>query len=288
MQALRRATGFVLALSILTLSERVDAACNRPDLIFSVPPPGATGVPPNAKLFARYRLNAEYDGEDVTLESSAGSSESLTADWNSAETLLSVAPALESGGTYTVTWPRLRGINSANLGKGGTAEFSVGSAPDADPPAFAGLTGLSWDVDRERDDCTDSLEDRYVFDFDLADASDDGGRESLMVVVFQTRGPHVKSSAPEPISVQRMPEGNRVRVTRTLDDGEGDVCFAAVTRDLTGKVSASGAEEVCTTTVAPPFFNGCALASAPTESRGAAAWVAALGAALLFFRRGGR
>lgn len=286
MQAVRLAAPVTLALSVLLLQHRADAACNRPDVLFTVPPHGADAVPPNAKLFARYRSNADYADEDIALFGPDGE-QLLTGDWSSAETLLSVAPVLEPLQSYTVEWPRLKGVSTASLGKGATVGFSVGSTPDEEPPLFEGLSGVSWDVDRERDDCTDSLEDRYLFDLDLGEASDDGGRDSLMVVVFQTKGPHVSASAPEPVSVQRMPSaGKTLRVERTLGDGEGDVCFAAVARDLTGKVSASGAKEVCVETVAPPFFNGCSSAPAAT-GHGFAAWMAALVAAACA-RRGRR
>lgn len=269
MQAVRRCAQVTLALSALLAQHPAEAACNRPDIQFAVPPDGADGVPPNAKLFARYRSNAEYTGEEINLQQVGGSTQQLTGEWSSAETLLGVVPSLEPGESYSIDWPRLRGVNSASLGKGKTVAFDVGSSLDEAPPEFGGLSGVSWDVDRERDDCTDSLEERYVFDFDLGPASDDGGRESLMVLLFQTKGPHVKGDVPEPVSVQRMPRaGDTLRLTRTLDDGEGDVCFAAVARDLTGKVSASGAKEVCVETVAPPFFNGCSATRSP--ARGAA------------------
>lgn len=287
MQAVRRWARVTIALSVLLLQHRADAACNRPDLVFVVPPDGASAVPPNAKLFARYRSNATYTGEDITL-SGAGGEQVLSGEWSEAETLLGVTPVeLMPGEQYSVEWPRLRGVNSGSLGKGASVEFTVGTALDEAPPEFEGLSGVSWDVDRERDDCTDNLEDRYLFDLELGAASDDGGRESLMVVVFQTKGPNVDESAPEPISVQRIPSpGSRLRVERTLGDGEGDVCFAAVARDLTGKVSASGAKVVCTETVAPPFFEGCS--SAPGRPAGGVAAFFALALGALVCRRGRR
>lgn len=280
MQAVRRWAQVAITLSALFFQRGADAACNRPDIEFAVPPDGAEAVPPNAKLFARYKSNAEYLGEDITLAENGGEPVALTGEWSSTETLLSVAPGLEPGSSYDIEWPRLRGVNSGSLGRGLDLAFQVGTTLDEAPPVFGGLTGVDWDVDRERDDCTDSLEERYLFDFELGEASDDGGRESLVVLLFQTKGPKVKGSAPEPVSVQRMPrEGKTLRLSRTLGDGEGDVCFAAVARDLTGKVSASGAEEVCVETVAPPFFDGCSVGHAPA-SRGAWLLGLALWAAL--------
>jgi hypothetical protein len=282
----RLAAKVSLVVSVLTASSRGEAACNRPDVELVVPPDGASDVAPNAKLFAHYRSNAEYTGEDV-LVTREGLEQVLSGEWNAPETLLSVAPTLEPGERYTVEWPRLRGINSANLGRGKSAEFTVGSALDEAPPLFEGLVGIHWDADRARDDCTDRVEDRFVFDFDLGAASDDGGRESLLVAIFQTKGPNVSSTSPEPVGLRRMPaEGKTVRVTRTMNDGEGDVCFAAVARDLTGKVSASGAREVCVETVAPPFFNGCRAAGARPTGAGLAAVV--LGVLALALRRGRR
>jgi len=274
-QAVRLGTGITLALSALLLAARADAACNRPDLEFAVPPDAAEDVPPNAKLFARYRATAEYLDEDVTLTGPGGEL-TLTGEWSSPETLLSVSPKLEPGESYTVEWPALRGFSTASKGKGGSVSFTVGTTPDQEAPIFSGLSDVSWDVDRDRDDCTDSLEDRYVFDFELGEASDDGGRDSLMVVLFQTKGPDISSSSPVPVSVQRIPsEGQSMRLRTTLRAGEGDVCFAAVARDLTGQVSASGAKEVCVETVAPPFFEGCS-AARRAPGRGALAFLSVL------------
>ncbi len=289
MQAVRRTAPLLLALSVVLVALPASADCNRPDLLDAVPPNGAVDVPVNAELFARYAVNAVYQDEPITLSRTGGADQSLTGSWDAAELLLSVAPTLEPKADYRITWPRLRGLNSANLGRNAQVSFTVGTELDQTAPDFGGLTGLDWDVDRERDDCTDNLEDRYTFDFELGAADDDGGRDSLMLVVFQTRGPHVSSDAPEPVLVRRMPKaGAGVRVTRTLDDGVGDVCFAAIARDLTGKASASGAKEICTTTVAPPFFYGCSLASALPRSTGALSSSIALGALLWFARRRGR
>jgi hypothetical protein len=81
-----------------------------------------------------------------------------------------------------------------------------------------------------------------------------------MLTVFQTSGPDLSAgAAPQPVHTQLMPEDDRVRVSRAVDDSVGHICFAAIVRDLTGRVSSSGNEEVCTDTVQPPFFYGCAM-----------------------------
>ena len=125
MQAVRRCAQVTLALSALLAQHPAEAACNRPDIQFAVPPDGADGVPPNAKLFARYRSNAEYTGEEINLQQVGGSTQQLTGEWSSAETLLGVVPSLEPGESYSIDWPRLRGVNSASLGKGKTVAFDV-------------------------------------------------------------------------------------------------------------------------------------------------------------------
>lgn len=263
----------------------VAAPCGRPDLLDAVPPDGTENVPTNARLFARYTSIAEYLGEDIIFTPDGEAPISVKGNFDATEGMLSVDPpeALVSGKSYSVVWPRLRGFGTANLGRGKDVSFRVGDGSDEAPPMFAGVRAVDWDVTRDQDDCTDRLERRYVFDIELEPASDDGGRDSLMLVVFQTRGPGL--SAPKPVSVRRLPaEGQPVTVRQTIDDGAGEVCFAAIVRDLTGKASASGAREVCIETVEPPFFEGCAVRG-PTRqsSSGVFAWTALL--ALLWARR---
>jgi MYXO-CTERM domain-containing protein len=280
------ALSFAALLAVeLSSAPAAAAPCGRPDLLDTAPPDGAQNVPTNARLFARYTSIAEYLGEDIVFTPEGETPITVKGDFDATEGLLSVEPpqALLPGKSYAVSWPRLRGFGTANLGRGKDISFVVGTASDEAPPTFAGVRTVDWDVTRDQDDCTDRLERRYVFDIGLEPASDDGGRESLMLVVFQTRGPGL--AAPKPVSVRRLPaEGQSVTVKQTIDDGAGEVCFAAIVRDLTGKASASGAREICTETVEPPFFEGCSAGAGdrPAHS-GAFAWAALL--ALLWARR---
>jgi hypothetical protein len=265
------------------------APCNRPDLVHAWPPDGAEGVPTDATLFAKYASTAEYLGEDVLLRH-AGLERPLTASFDRVEGMLSVLPpdGLEPGGEYELEWPELRGLGTASLGRGRSVAFRVGPGPDVEAPRFGGVVGIEWDLDRERDACTDRLEERYVFELDLGEASDDGGRESLALVVFQTRGPSVRPEAPQPIAVTSLPrQGEPVRVARAVDDAVGEVCFAAVVRDLSGKVSGGGHREVCVEAERPPFFEGCALAPAGRAPGLGWTLALALGGALRRRRRGG-
>jgi hypothetical protein len=260
------------------------APCNKPDLRDTMPPDGATNVPTNATLSARYATNATYLDEEVIFEHVGVGEDVVTPAYAEAEGILSFTPEppLVPGDSYVVTWPRLRGLNASNLGKGATVSFTVGTQSDETEPSFSGLTGIDWNVDRYDDDCTDSLEDRYIFDFDLAPASDDGGRESLTLIVFQTKGSSVDPNAPDPVLVRRIPpSGERAHLQKTIDDGAGEVCFAAITRDLTRKNSFSGANEICTETVKPPYFEGCSLGHRPRD----AAWPFALVLLGLLLRR---
>lgn len=262
------------------------APCNKPDLRDAIPPDGANTVPTNATLSARYATNATYLDEEVSFEHVGVGEQTVNPNYNEAEGILQFVPdpPLVAGDSYVITWPRLRGLNASNLGKGATVHFTVGTTSDEAPPTFAGLTGLDWDVDRYDDECTDSLEDRYVFDFELAPASDDGGRESLTLLVFQTKGENVDPNAPDPVLVRRIPpSGERAHLTKTIDDGAGEVCFAAITRDLTGKTS-SGANEICTETVKPPFFEGCSIGHRGS-SRSALVFAIVLSGLLLGRRR---
>lgn len=263
------------------------AQCGRPDVQHAVPPDGAGGVPTDARLQARYAIGAEYLGEEVTLARTGFGADPVPAEFDSAERVLSVVPpaGLAPGGEYTVVWPRLRGIGTATKGRGRTVTFTVGQSDDAEPPRFDGIRSMTWDLDVGRDDCTDSLEERFTFGLRLHDATDDGGDESLMLLVFQTSGSGIGAGLPEPIHVVRYPSSGKTRVKRVVGDAIGDVCFAAIVRDLTGKISASAADEVCAKTIEPPFFDGCRAAPSPPRGGASLALSLALAAAVRRRRR---
>jgi MYXO-CTERM domain-containing protein len=63
----------------------------------------------------------------------------------------------------------------------------------------------------------------------------------------------------------------------------GRICFAALVRDLTDKISGGGDSEVCVQTTRPPFFNGCAFV--PTGRDGTGLGLGALGLLLVGRRR---
>jgi hypothetical protein len=224
-----------------------------------MPPDGARGVPTNAGLSARYALTAEYLDEEVTLGPSGSAPSIAQATFDRVEAMLRVQPAeLLPQTNYEITWPGLRGLGTASLGNGATVEFETGNSTDDAPPAFGGLSKLSWHLERERDECTDTLEERFVFELGLSEASDDGGRESLTLIVFQTVGPGIEAGAPEQVAVMRMPEASgSAKIARRVDDAVGDVCFAGALRDLTGRISSGAEREVCVHTASPPFFHGC-------------------------------
>jgi hypothetical protein len=282
--------------------------CLRPDLAETLPPDAAENVPTNATLFARYAISADYLGEEIlfhhgdAVDAIAGvdtrcEAGSVTpweatpgqACWSKNEGLLSFVPPapLVPGETYTVEWPKLRGIATATVGRGASVTFVAGSVEDIEAPQFEGLVSIDWDIDRDHDDCTDSLEERYSFALEPGTASDDGGRESLLLLVYQTRGPKLgDDDGPIQLLTRGLPEdGESVWLKRTFDTGLGNVCFAANTRDLTGKQSGGAEHEVCVETVEAPFFAGCALA--PRRTRGSSA-VAILALLALLARRHGR
>lgn len=247
--------------------------CGKPDLLEAYPdvsedPPT---IPRNAVLTAHYAPTAQYLGEDVTLEEEGMDPVLPDVTFDETQGLLRATPPapLTAGAHYTVTWPKLAGIGTASRGRGALVDFVGSAIDDVSSPDFEGLESVEWDVRRERDDCTDSLEDRFAFQLFPGVATDDFDVELLSVSVFQTAGPHVKSGdAPYPIATKKFPaDGSPIRVTRAIDEGAGRVCFAALVRDLTGKASTGAEREVCTRTTRPPFFYGCstALSRAPSE-----------------------
>jgi len=291
-----RAGAFLCALvAVLALAPPARAStCGRPDLLDAVPPDGAMAVPPNASLSAHYDASAEYANEDVVLTLDGGVDEVVKVSWDATQGLLTYAPdAPLPPGKYTLVWPTLRGLNTAAPGLGATVHFTVGTVDDVAPPEFDGLAGVTWDLERQDNDCTGSLENRLVFTLALAPADDDGGRDGLTLVVFQSSGSGVAVDAGSvPVLTTAMPAaGKSAEVKLPVSDATGHVCFAALARDLTGKISGGGSHTVCVETTAPPFFRGCAVA-ARGASRGAGRDAGALAfAALLLIaarRRRGR
>jgi hypothetical protein len=246
------------------------APCGVPDLADMVPPDGATGVPLNATLGAHYMASADYLGEVVVLVHPDGRMQEFKARFDPTEGLLSVMPTepLVAGGAYVIRWPALRGLNAATPGHGDEAHFTAGTADDVASPTFAGVTGLRWDLERVQNDCTEELEERYVFDIALGDAADDGGRDGLTLLLFQTSGSGAMGMT-VPVSTRAIPAaGATAQVKLPTRNSVGHVCFAALVRDTTNRVSQSGATEACVDTVAPPFFRGCSIGAGSTSGGG--------------------
>jgi MYXO-CTERM domain-containing protein len=226
-----------------------------------VPPDQAADVPTNATLAAHYATSADYLGEDVVIDTPTGS-QALPATFDTTEGRLSITPPdpLMAGGSYTVHWPALRGLNAAAPGLGGKAAFQVAAVADSAPPAFDGVVGVSWDLERKSNDCTNTIEQRFVFDFDLGTASDDGGRDNLTLLLFQSSGAAVDAGSVPVLAAALPAPGTRPRVALPVGDAVGHVCFAGLVRDTTGAISNSGDKEVCVDTASPPFFRGCSVA----------------------------
>jgi len=282
------------ALSVTLTKAAFGDPCGHPDLLESFPPNGAVEVPMNARLSARYASTAEYVDEEVTFEHVGVGVETPRATFDASEGFLSFQPPapLVPGDAYMVRWPSLRGLTTAVAGKGAEVKFTAGSTDDVDAPLFGGVRAVSWDVERVDDECTDALEDRFVFDLTLDPVTDDGGKDMLTLLAFQSKGGSA-STSPTPVLAQHFPAsgGNvaTVRVERSVDSATGNVCFAALARDSSARVSNSADREVCVHTVKPPFFYGCAMARARTGSdRGSRAASATLLALLGFVGLGRR
>jgi hypothetical protein len=263
-------------------------SCIDPDLLETIPADMATGVPTNASLFARYQTNAQYEQEPVTMDqfhmgTEVVTGQAIAATFDPTSGLLQITPPalLTPLDSYVVHWPALRGIDTATLGTSADQHFTAGTIEDTQAPTFAGLSSVSWNVSRQTDSCTNDIDQRYVFDLGLGAAADDGGRDSLTLLVFQTAGPGVDANASTPVLVQLIPPDGQ-GVTVTTNEQVGHVCFAAIVRDLTMKVSTSG-PPVCVDTVSSPFFYSCGV------SRGGARGSAGLvGLALVTLAAGRR
>jgi hypothetical protein len=277
--AVRALAGAALLATLLIAAPAHGAPCGRPDLVDMVPPEGARDVPLDAQLGAHYQVSAEYLGEPVRLirlvDGQPPEEQSLAATFDSTEGFLSVTPPqpLVPGGRYVIQWPALRGLNAAAQGTGGEAHFEAGSGVDREPPTFGGFSRMSWDVERRESDCTDATEERMIFDLELDAAADDGGRAGLTLLVFQTAGPLVRD-APNRVHARALPDDplDPVRLSLTTSEAVGRVCFAAILRDMTDKVSNSSGE-ICAGVTAPPFFRGCQLASSGAGGPGELALV---------------
>jgi hypothetical protein len=271
---------FVGAAGVGASARPARAECAPPDLLEVIPPDGAT-IPANASVFAHYASTAEYVNEDVTLDTPEGTSEIFTGvsvdpmhpspvSFDATQGLLTFAPAgALPAGKYTLHWPSLRGLNVAAPGRTKTVTFTVAATTDDSPPTFEGLTAVRWDLERQTNDCTNGLENRFVFDLDLAPADDASGRDGLTLIVFQTAGALSDGGSVPVLETAMPPVGKGVTVKLPVADATGQVCFAALARDLTGKTSNGGSHAVCIHTTAPPFFRGCALAP-PGDARSTA------------------
>jgi hypothetical protein len=244
--------------------------CGAPDLLAAVPPDGAALVPIGAPLHAFYAAAAIYQSEPILLELPDGAQQALIGEFDPAEGRLTLTPPDPLAGltAYTLHWPELRGTTSGGKGLGKKITFTTGEGPDVTPPAFAGATTLAWDWVRETDDCTDKIEDRLAFDVSLAEASDDGGRDSLTLVLSQTQGPLLATGPRQVYLGPVPPPGKPGHVSLAVDSAVGKICFAALVRDLTGKISGGGDSEACVQTTRPPFFNGCSFAPSGRSPRG--------------------
>lgn len=270
-----------IAICAASANARADT-CRPPDIESALPLDGAKNVPLNIVPTAQYPLTAEYDGEEVLLGTDRGALEPVPAFFSENEGILSLSldqPFMPDT-RHTIRWPGLFSVSAPIRGEGLETEFVTGDFDDVENPEFDGIRSVNYDLEREFDDCTDSNVDRFVFTVDLAPASDDGGKESLSIIILQTQGPRVDE--PVPVRVAPAPANNRLEVRLPVDDAVGNVCFAALARDLRpDSIPTGGNARACVYVVEPPFFYGCRTAR-PTNSQ--PGWALAL-VAVYYLRR---
>lgn len=292
MRMQKRCLQGLAALALLTTlsgARRAHAApCGRADIDVTFPPNEATGVPGNAMLSAHYAAPADYRDEAVTLTDPDGNEVPTTGSYDEADGLLRATPDQPlAAGTHKVVWPGLRGVNGASSGPDVTVTFDVGPSTDAAPPSFAGLVSADWDLARDRDPCTDRLDDRFVFKLQVGTASDDGGAALLSMLVFQTKDPlNPEQVEPSRVAVRAYPGDHATLEVRRPANKAGQTCFAAIAQDLVGSVSGGGEREVCVKTKKPPFFDGCSVRAGAGADAAAGGWLAFVAALLAWSRRG--
>jgi hypothetical protein len=273
----------ILTAALLLPCAAFAAPCGRPDVDATFPPDNAESVPSNAILSAHYSAPALYDDEPVVLTDGAGNDIAVTTSFDKADTVVRAQPdAPLADGSYTAEWPTLRGVSGGGVGLGKKLKFTVQGVTDMAPPTFAGLTGIDWDLSRDKDPCTDRLEDRFVFKLKLGAAADDAGAQLLAVTLFETKDPLApEQTGPSKVALRPWPTDGRVELRRPANKA-GDTCFAAITQDLVGSVSGGGEREVCVKTQKPPFFDGCSVLARDPSSPGSALFIllAALGSRL--------
>ncbi len=267
--ALPRAAALLVSATLAFSRGAAGAPCGRPDIDLTFPFDGALDVPSNAGMAAHYGSPAVYDGEPVSVTGPDGEIEAAVS-FDAAGSLLRLTPRAPLGaGHYQVAWPALRGVGGGT-GRGRTTSFTVGSSADSAAPSFEGLTALDWDLERERDPCTDKLDDRFVFRLQVGAAGDDASTELLSLLVFETQDPSGKAALePTPVALHSYPGAGGVVEVRRTATRAGRACFAALVQDLLGNVSGGGEREVCAKTKAPPFFDGCGVVT-PGRDHGAA------------------
>jgi MYXO-CTERM domain-containing protein len=251
--------------ALLGAREAAAESCGKPDLLATFPGDGATLVPMDASISAVYAETADYLGEPVTLTEGL-ESRSVDAHFDPSERRLILAQqTLTPGTAYAVDWPALRGLSSAGHGVGKRITFTTGQINDSGPPSFGAITSVDWDVVHTRDACTDELEPRFRFSFHLGAADDAGPTKSLSLMLFQASGQAAKDG-PVQLTQRAFPENQQTTLDLPIKDASGRLCFAAVVRDLVGNLSATGSQQRCLQTTAPPFFYGCSLGRAPAPT----------------------
>ena len=89
------------------------APCNRPDLVESLPPDGAQGMPLNASLIGHYSVSAEYLDEPVLVTEEGVGEVAVSVSFDRAEGLLRAA-RVDGAGVWQTFWhvivPHLRSV----------------------------------------------------------------------------------------------------------------------------------------------------------------------------------
>lgn len=260
----RIAFAFSWASIIWLLPIAAGAQCPDPvERILTFPADRANEVPVNVVLHADFPASQEPGGRPTwrVLDSHSREVDGVEG-WDDLSATFTPATELEPRSPYYVR------VSVAATGQYLNFEFNTGDDRDRSGPSFGGLSDLDWSHQTDEwlfDNCHISSGEGIVFNLTFPEASDDGPREELCYMVYQTSGPGVSGSTLR--ARVRYPDDD-LTLMLPAGDGEGDICFRVEARDLIGRVDGNRREQCVEAVVGAIFDDACSVAGAAPRATG--------------------